>query len=661
MTEKSEERIAELEAEIAIERPQRDEERSRSKRLKHSLSWRLTLPIRALWSLAIAPFSRPKPVPSTTAPEESSERAPDPEAAENVPIEPQGPPLPYRDYADFCQRMEPLIDSYCDSFPKRLNRLPSRPLISVVLPVYNPDPKWLELAIESVVDQIYPDWELCIADDASTREGIEPLLRQYAAGNPKIKVVFRESNGHISAASNSALELASGDFIALLDHDDLLSRHALARVVDRINETPDSVIIYSDEDKVDEFGRRSQPHFKSNWNPDLLLGQNCISHLGVYRRSYVERVSGFRRGYEGAQDWDLALRVSELCEPDQIQHIPETLYHWRSIKGSTARDIDEKDYAHEAAGKALADRFRRLNIDVELEPVDRYYWRPVYKLPDPLPSVAIIIPTRDRVDLLKPCIDSILQKTRYTNYKIVIVDNDSTEPETLEYLENAKKQGIESLRVSGAFNYSRINNVAIRERSESLVCLLNNDTTVLNPDWLEEMAMHACRDEIGVVGAKLLFPHDHVQHAGVVLGIGGIGSEAFKYIHKTDDGYIHRAFLIGNYSAVTGACMVFRKSVWELLQGLNESDTPNAYSDIDFCLRATESGLRTLFTPFATLHHHQSASRGPDDHEEFENASQYMRARWGASIANDPFYNPNLTLEREDFTLSFPPRNYPAE
>lgn len=647
-------RIDSLKKELATVRSQRTEEPERTNRMRNSLSWRLTLPFRALRRAIIDPFTRSEQnKQSTIAPPSPIVDEPTEPAAPKA-----GPPPAYRDYRDFCKRMKPLVKDYSSNFVQRLDRLELQPLVSIVLPVYNPNPKWLREAIDSVLLQIYSHWELCIADDASTNLGVKETLLEYSEFHKNIKVAFREQNGHISQASNTALELATGEFVALLDHDDILPAHALARVVDCINEHPDASVIYSDEDKIDESGHRSQPHFKSDWNPDLLIGQNFISHLGVYRRSDVKRVGGFREGVEGAQDWDLVLRVSERCSPQQIRHIPEVLYHWRSIEGSTAMDIGEKNYAHTAAGKAIEDHLSRIGKAATLEPVDRYYWRPRYSIPEPAPLIAIVIPTKDHIDLLETCIDSIQSKTSYPNFQIVVADNDSEDPSSLEYFEEIQKRGIEVFRIPGKFNFSKINNSIISDRSESLICLLNNDTTIINEDWLDEMVMHACRDEIGIVGAKLLFPHDHVQHAGIVLGIGGIGSEAFKYIHKTDDGYIHRAFLIGNYSAVTGACMLFRKSIWEELHGLNEDETPNAYSDVDFCLRCQEKGYRILFTPFAQLYHHQSASRGQDSSEALQSSTKYMQKRWGSYIQRDPYYNPNLTWEREDFTLTFPPRDY---
>ena len=414
------------------------------------------------------------------------------------------PEQPYRDYSDFCLRMESLVEQYSSNFSNRISKLEERPLISILLPVYDPEPKWLEAAIESVIEQIYPDWELCIADDCSLDPRIRQLIEDYSKKHDKIRADFREQNGHISEASNSALAMATGEFVALLDHDDYLPKHALARVIDCINDHPKTDIIYTDEDKIDESGNRSQPHFKSDWNPDLLIGQNYISHLGIYRRSALQEIGGFRVGFEGAQDWDLVLRLSTRIPPARIRHIPEVLYHWRSISGSTARDIDEKSYAHEAARKALEDYFKTRNIDASLEAVDRFYWRPIYKHSSP--RVAIIVPTRDRVDLLKTCIESIQSKTSYPLFRIVVADNESTDPETLRFLESVKRSGVETIRIPGDFNFSRINNLAISAVDEEIICLLNNDTRVINESWLGELVMHAVRPSIGPVGQNFSFP-----------------------------------------------------------------------------------------------------------------------------------------------------------
>gem|GEM_PF-2401809 len=640
-------------------------------RMQKSFSWKITSPLRILRRLLID-----NNIHST--PKKTVEAEPIASPAEEIKIEQEerieevspptveqseaGPPPAYRNYQDFCSRLEPLIQEYIENFTQRLSSISNPPLISIILPVYNTPEKWLSKAIESVIQQIYPHWELCIADDASPDPDIRKILERYRKSDNRIKVVYREENGHISASSNSAIEIATGAYIALLDHDDLIPPHALARIVDCITENPSAKIIYTDEDKVDENGERSSPHFKSDWNPDLLMGQNFISHFGVYSKNEVDAVQGFRVGFEGAQDWDLALRISERCSASQIVHISEALYHWRSISGSTALDIGEKNYAHEAAGKVIQDALKRRNIDAQLKPVERYYWRVIYPIPDPEPSVSIVIPTRDCFELLKNCIESVREKTTYRNYHFIIIDNGSEQQETLDYLDQLQSEGETILRQDGPFNFNALNNYAISHSNADFVCMLNNDITVIEPEWLSEMVSQASRSTVGAVGGKLLYPHDHVQHAGVIMGIGGVASEAFKKLHVSDDGYIHRAHLVGNYSAVTGACLLFRRSVWKEVDGLKETDVPNAFGDVDFCLRVRKIGYSILFTPFALLYHHESASRGndldPGKIDAFSTAVDYMQNTWAETIERDPFYNPNLTLDREDFTLTFPPRGY---
>jgi len=637
--------------------------RDKASRMQASASWRLGAPLRAFRRQFIDPWKRPSPAAGEALEEVPN---PQPKASPAEPPRPERPEPPpaFRDYEDFCRRMEPLAEAYRRDFERRLPTLERKPLVSVLLPVFDPPEKWLSRAIESVRAQIYPHWELCVADDASTNPAIRELIAHFVREDDRIKAVYRARNGHISAASNSALSLAQGAYVALVDHDDELAPHALARVVDALQAQPHAKLVYTDEDKIDEEGRRSSPHFKSDWNPDLLAGQNCISHLGVYQRALVERIGGFREGFEGAQDWDLALRFGERCLPGQIVHIPEVLYHWRKLGGSTARDIGDKDYAHEAGRRALADHFKRRGRAVSLLPVDRHYWRVKHALPQPAPRAALVIPTRDRLDLLAPCVEAIRERTKYPAYRLVVADNDSREPETLDFLERLEREGALVVRCPGPFNFASINNRAIEAAEADIVCLVNNDVTPINPEWLEELVSQASRLEIGAAGSKLFYPHEHVQHAGVVMGLGGVASEAFKKIHRSDDGHSHRSMLVGNYSAVTGACMAFRKSVWEEAGGFRETDVPNAFGDIDFCLRLGEASYRILFTPFAELCHLENASRG-DDLEEgkrdaFEKAVAYMERRWKAVIERDPFYNPNLTLEREDFSYTFPPRGYPA-
>ena len=531
------------------------------------------------------------------------------------------------------------------------------------MPVYNSDTRWLRAAITSVQDQLYPRWELCIADDHSSDPRVGVLLRDIAAHDDRVKVHFREVNGHISAASNSALALASGEFIVLLDHDDVLPRHALAAVVHELNRHPDADIIYSDEDRLDQAGRRYDPYFKPDWSPELFRGLNLISHLGVYRAARVREVGGFREGLEGSQDYDMALRVVERTDPSRIRHIPHILYHWRAIPGSAALGVEQKSYAHDAARRAVQDHFARTGLQATYEPAPRvpYHQRIRYPLPQVLPHVTIIIPTRDRVDLLARCVRSVLSRSTYRPFDIVIVDNGSSESASLSYFEQVRQQpDVSVMRVDEPFNFSRLNNLAAARARGTLLCFLNNDTEVISSDWLEEMVSLAVRENVGAVGAMLYYPDDTIQHAGVVLGLGGIASHPHRGLRRGSPGYYVRAALTQAASAVTAACMVLSKVAFESVGGFDET-LAVAYNDVDLCLRLGARGLRNVWTPFAELYHFESVSRGDDtqgaSRRRFLAESQLMRDRWQGLLNADPYYNPNLSLTRADFGLAFPPRH----
>ncbi|MBS4095582.1 MAG: glycosyltransferase [Sulfuricella sp.] len=538
-----------------------------------------------------------------------------------------------------------------------------RPRISVVMPVYDAPEQWLRRAIESVLAQSWAHWELCIADDCSPSPHVRTVLEEYRNRDARIKVVYRATNGHISAASNSALALAEGEYVALLDHDDELEPDALLWVAAEINQYPDAALIYSDEDKVDEQGEFSDPYFKPDWNPDLLLSQNYICHLAVYRHSLVQEVGGFREAFEGSQDYDLALRCVERIESRQIRHIPHALYHWRAIPGSTAQAEagEAKPYAVTAGQRALEEHFQRLGVAaaVSESPEAPGNYRVRYALPEQKPLVSIIIPTRNGVELLRQCVESIRAKTSYAPYEILIVDNGSDDPAALAYFrELEERSAARVLRDDGPFNYPAINNRAVAAASGSVVALLNNDIEVITPDWLEEMVSHALRPEIGAVGARLWYPDDTLQHGGVIL-VGGVAGHAHKYLPRGSMGYSRRAVLIQDFSAVTAACLVVRKSVYEEIGGLDEV-LAVAFNDVDFCLRLQAKGYRNLWTPYAELYHHESATRGfedtPEKRARFAREVSRMKLMWGRLLVNDPAYNPNLTLDREDFSLAVPPR-----
>ncbi len=567
-----------------------------------------------------------------------------------------------RDYRSWVRRFDsPTIEQIVTLRAHIESLQPSqRPLISVLLPTYNTPERWLARAIESVRAQTYPYWELCIADDASTADHVRLVLEDYVRRDGRIKVTFRKENGHISAASNSALALATGEFISLLDHDDELAPTALAEVVSLLARAPGTDLVYSDEDKIDEHGVRYAPYFKPDFLPDLLTGQNYLSHLTTIRASQVREVGGFRAGYEGSQDWDLFLRVVEHSAPERIRHIPKVLYHWRSVQGSTARGATEKNYAEEAAERALGDHFERLGLKVSLEAVPGHHWRVVYPLPAQPPLVSIVIPTKNQQHLLRICIGSIFAKTTYPAFEIVVVNNRSDDPATLAYFQEVAALNVRVVDYDAPFNYSAINNFAVRHTRGEVLCLLNNDIEVISPAWLEEMVSQARRPEIGAVGAMLYYPNDTVQHAGCVLGIGGVANHAFLGLPRGAHGYMNRARLTQNYSAVTAACLAIRRSVYEQVGGFDAEHLAVAFNDIDFCLRVREAGYRNLWTPFAEFYHRESATRGYEDTPEkvarFNSEVAYMMSRWGELLRNDPAYNPNLSLQHEDFSLAFPPR-----
>jgi GT2 family glycosyltransferase len=566
-----------------------------------------------------------------------------------------------RDYAEWVRCFDTLDEAKRSRIHSKVAVLNNPPKISVVMPVYDPNPAWLSEAIESVRGQIYPHWELCIADDCSPNAQIRELLNHYASADHRIKVVYRTQNGHISAASNSALELATGEWIALLDHDDLLPEHALAYIALAIAEHPDAGLIYSDEDKIDEQGQRFNPYFKCDWNPELFRSQNMISHLGAYRRALVDQLGGFRIGFEGSQDYDLALRCVEQLDASQIVHVPRVLYHWRMHAQSTALVADVKGYAQQAGKTALEEHLARLDIQgrVELTPFLQYRVR--YTIPDEHPSIGIIIPSKNAVPLLRQCIESILTKTTYKNYEILVVDNGSDESEAIAYLDELKSQPkIKVIHDHREFNYSALNNNAVSFVPTEFICLLNNDIEVITDSWLEEMVSLAIQPGVGAIGAKLLYPNQTMQHGGVITGLLGVAGHAHRHLDRHHGGYFGRAALLQSLSAVTAACMLIRRSIFMDVGGLNETDLAIAFNDIDFCLRVREAGYRNIWTPFAELYHHESASRGYEDTPEkqarFKREVDFMRKRWGNLLQNDPAYNPNLTLEREDFSQAWPPR-----
>lgn len=531
------------------------------------------------------------------------------------------------------------------------------PLISIIMATYDTPVEYLKKALDSVLEQSYPHWELCIADDASNDTEVLQLLTEYMKNNERINVHFRTSNGNISLASNSALALAKGDYIALMDHDDMLAPNALLEVLKAINSNPKTKFIYSDEDKIDEKDRRYDPHFKSGWNPDMFYSQNYISHLSVIKKSLLDEVGIFREGYEGAQDYDLFLRVAEVLSTDEIIHIEKILYHWRAFEGSSAFDPEAKHYTSEAGLRALKDHFsssdEAVNVEHGLLPN-------TYKVSYPLheePLVSLIIPTRDGYDILSLCIKSIIEKTSYENYEIIIVDNQTTDAKTLAYFDELTNtyQHIKIIHYDKPFNYSAINNFAVEHANANIIGLINNDVEVISDHWLSEMVQHALRPNIGAVGAKLYYDNNTIQHAGIILGIGGVAGHSHKYFAKDTHGYFSRLKIIQNFSAVTGACLVVKKELYKEVGGLNTENLKIAFNDVDFCLKLQKKGYRNLWTPYVELFHHESVSRGKEDNEvkrlRFEQEVNFMKNKWESVLEEDVYYNKNLTKKHESFEI----------
>jgi glycosyltransferase involved in cell wall biosynthesis len=512
------------------------------------------------------------------------------------------------DYREWVRRYDTITNKTRAKMHRRISRFSLKPLISVVMPSHNPELQWLKEAIESVRHQVYPHWALCIADDASTDASVRSVLEHYTRMDSRIRVTLRPTHGHISAASNSALKLATGEYIALLDHDDLLAEHALFWVVEAINRNPDASVIYSDEDKVKESGERIDPYFKCGWNYDLFLSQNMISHLGVYQADLLRHVGGFREGFEGSQDYDLALRCIEEVTSNQIVHIPRVLYHWRVHSHSSAMAGREtKPYAHVAAERALNEHFARKMVSAkgELLPV-LGYCRVRYTLPEVPPMVTLIVPTRNGLHLIRQCISSILEKTHYPNYEILIVDNGSDDPQTLAYFESLKDDSrIRILPDDRAFNYSALNNHGVQKATGEFVGLINNDVEIINSEWLSELVSVAVQPGVGAVGARLWYPNDTLQHGGVILGLGRLAGHSHRLLPKGHPGYLCRAIVQQSFSAVTAACLVIRRSIFMQVGGFDEENLKVAYNDVDFCLRVREAGYRNVWCPHAELYHHE--------------------------------------------------------
>jgi GT2 family glycosyltransferase len=520
--------------------------------------------------------------------------------------------------------------------------------MSIQIPLLSPQLEPLERTLESVVYQVYPGWELCICCDGSTEDRIEELLSRYQRLDERIKVVRLEQSSSMAGSSNATLSLASGEFAGFLSPGDELAPDALFEMARVLQEHARADIIYSDEDEIDEEGNRIRPRFKPDWAPDLLLSFDYVARLTVYRRSLLEEIGGFSEGFNVYQDYDLILRATERT--DRIRHIPKVLYHRRASTGSSISAFSNGSRTGVSAHRALSEALERRDIEGSVEDgllPDTFRVRPKIKGE---PKVSLIIPTRDNVPLLKNCLESIERLTTYPNYEIIIIDNDSSDPATIEYLASTPHRII---TFREPFNYSKINNAGVSKAEGEYVLLLNDDTEVISAGWLEAMLEHAQRLEVGAVGAKLVYPDGRIQHAGVLTGVGGawgpgVATHSHQFYPSTAPGYLRSIAVITNYSAVTAACMLLRKSVFEEIGGFDEENLRVSFNDVDLCLRIRAQGYRIVYTPYTELLHHESVSRGyKGDPAEI----LYMRTRWGEVLDKDPYLNPNFSKGSGDFNL----------
>ena len=522
-----------------------------------------------------------------------------------------------------------------------------KPLISVILPVYNIEESYLRECITSVQDQYYPNWELCIADDASPGKHVRRVLEEKASEDNRIKVIYRPENGHISAASNSALALAEGEFVALLDHDDRLAPEALYENVKLLNREPEADMIYSDEDKINEAGKRQLPFFKPDWSPDTFLSQMYTCHLGVYRTNLVREIGGFREGFEGSQDYDLVLRLTE--KTDRIYHIPKVLYHWRAAQTSSAMNSGAKIYAYEAGQRVLQETTQRRGEPALVERIiDRPgNYRVSYLLKEK-PKIAIIIIAGNDHAVLEKCLLSIWEKSDYPNYEVIIIKsgasgNQANENFLTEALE--MKEVITVLQADDTQSYARMYNQAAAATTSKLLLFLSNRIDLITPNWLTEMSAQAIRPSIGAVGAKLFYPDRSIEHAGVTIGLDGTAGHGHRYFKGDSSGYHNRLKINANYAAVSGACLMVENELFSLADGFDEQ-MGNDFFDVDFCLRLYEKGYYNMVLADVQLYH--DIEKGG---KRIGQGSSIFCERWANYLKRDPFYNPNLTLKHYNYSI----------
>ena len=541
---------------------------------------------------------------------------------------------------------------------QRREQFDFQPKISIVVPLYKTPEKYLKQFVESVKNQTYPNWELCLSDGSGSNSPIRETLDYLASLDERIHVISHDEQLQISENTNAAIETASGDYIAFADHDDELTPNALFECVKALNKDGKIELLYSDEDKMSMDGHKFfQPHFKPDYNPDLLCTVNYICHLFVADRTIIDKVGMLRSEYDGAQDYDFIFRCVEAVDPSEIYHIPKILYHWRCHEDSTAENPESKTYAFEAGKRAIEDHYKRVGINATVKQGEFLGLYRTKYIRDHDPLISIIIPNKDHIDDLKRCMESIDQKSTYKNYEYIIVENNSTDDKTFEYYKKLEAENDKAHVVywDKEFNYSAINNYGAGFAKGEYLLLLNNDTEIINEDCLEELLGYCMRNDVGAVGARMYYEDDTIQHAGVVIGFGGIAGHCFVMQPRGTTGYCHRIICAQDYSAVTAACMLVKKSAFDEVGGLTE-ELAVAFNDIDFCMKLRSAGYLIVYNPYAELYHYESKSRGLEDTPEkvarFNKEIQTFERRWPDIMRDgDPYYNPNLTLKSQDFSL----------
>lgn len=541
---------------------------------------------------------------------------------------------------------------------QRQVEFPWKPLFSVVVPLYKTPEKYLLRLIESMKEQTYTHWELCLSDGSGENSPIRELLEQAVREDGRIKVISHKEPLQISENTNAAIAAASGEYIVFADHDDELLPHALYECAKALNQNRELEVLYSDEDKMSMDGHKFfQPHFKPDFNIDLLCTVNYICHLFVAKKTLIDQVGMLRKEFDGAQDYDFIFRCVERAGEKKIHHIPKILYHWRSHEDSTSENPESKLYAFEAGKRAVQAHYDRIGVQAQVSKGEflGLYRTKFLREKDPL--ISIIIPNKDHIDDLKRCMDAIENRSTYRNYEFIIVENNSENPETFAYYQQLETVNprVRVVYWKGIFNYSAINNFGVQYAKGEYLLLLNNDTEIINEDCLEELLGYCTRSDVGAVGARLYYEDDTIQHAGVVIGFGGIAGHCFVQQKRGFTGYCHRIICAQDYSAVTAACMMVKREAYEKVGGLSE-EFEVAFNDIDFCLKLGRAGYHIVYNPYAELYHYESKSRGLEDTPEkvarFNREIAMFEKRWPDILRDgDPYYNPNLTLDSQDFSL----------